>query len=114
MDLLDRCEAVLHLAALIGIPYSYLSPESYVDTNIKGTLNVVHSVAEVIAAIQAAAGTTLAVHSADTERPHEIPEALADISRATELLAWLPKWPLDAGIRAVLKGDRREPCPAAQ
>ena len=37
------CDAVLHLAALIGIPYSYHSPDSYVDTNIRGTLNVVQS-----------------------------------------------------------------------
>ena len=37
------CEAVLHLAALIGIPYSYHSPETYVDTNVKGTLNVVQA-----------------------------------------------------------------------
>lgn len=36
-------EAVFHLAALIGIPYSYHSPESYVDTNIKGTLNVLQA-----------------------------------------------------------------------
>ncbi|MBF0343559.1 MAG: GDP-mannose 4,6-dehydratase [Nitrospirae bacterium] len=34
---------VFHLAALIGIPYSYHSPDSYVDTNIKGTLNVLQS-----------------------------------------------------------------------
>jgi dTDP-glucose 4,6-dehydratase len=34
------CDAVLHLAALIAIPYSYHSPDTYVDTNIKGTLNV--------------------------------------------------------------------------
>lgn len=34
------CDAVLHLAALIAIPYSYHSPDVYVDTNIKGTLNV--------------------------------------------------------------------------
>ncbi len=34
------CDVVLHLAALIGIPYSYHSPDTYVDTNIKGTLNV--------------------------------------------------------------------------
>lgn len=33
-------EFVFHLAALIGIPYSYLAPASYVETNIKGTLNV--------------------------------------------------------------------------
>ncbi len=36
-------EVVLHLAALIGIPYSYHSPDTYVDTNIKGTLNVLQS-----------------------------------------------------------------------
>lgn len=35
--------AVLHLAALIGIPYSYVAPDSYVDVNIKGTLNVLQS-----------------------------------------------------------------------
>lgn len=37
------CEVVLHLAALIAIPYSYHSPDTYVDTNIKGTLNVVQA-----------------------------------------------------------------------
>lgn len=37
------CEGVLHLAALIAIPYSYHSPDTYVDTNIKGTLNVVQA-----------------------------------------------------------------------
>lgn len=34
---------VYHLAALIGIPYSYIAPDSYVDTNIKGTLNVLQA-----------------------------------------------------------------------
>ena len=38
------CDVVFHLAALIAIPYSYRSPESYVDTNIKGTLNVLQAV----------------------------------------------------------------------
>lgn len=37
------CDAVLHLAALIAIPYSYHSPASYVDTNVKGTLNIVQA-----------------------------------------------------------------------
>jgi NAD dependent epimerase/dehydratase len=37
------CESILHLAALIGIPYSYHSPDSYIDTNIRGTLNVVQA-----------------------------------------------------------------------
>lgn len=36
-------EIVFHLAALIAIPFSYHSPDSYVDTNIKGTLNVLQS-----------------------------------------------------------------------
>jgi NAD dependent epimerase/dehydratase len=40
------CEAVLHLAALIAIPYSYHSPDTYVDTNIKGTLNVLQAARE--------------------------------------------------------------------
>lgn len=37
---------IFHLAALIGIPYSYHSPDSYVDTNIKGTLNVLQAARE--------------------------------------------------------------------
>ena len=37
------CDQVFHLAALIAIPYSYVAPASYVDTNIHGTLNVVQA-----------------------------------------------------------------------
>lgn len=37
------CEAILHLAALIAIPYSYHSPDAYVETNVRGTLNVVQA-----------------------------------------------------------------------
>lgn len=37
------CEKVLHLAALIAIPYSYHSPDTYIDTNVKGTLNVLQA-----------------------------------------------------------------------
>ena len=36
-------DVIFHLAALIGIPYSYHSPESYIETNIKGTLNILQS-----------------------------------------------------------------------
>ena len=36
-------DGVFHLAALIAIPFSYHSPDSYVDTNIKGTLNVLQA-----------------------------------------------------------------------
>ena len=37
------CDMVYHLAALIAIPYSYHSPDTYVDTNIKGTLNILQA-----------------------------------------------------------------------
>lgn len=37
------CDAIFHLAALIAIPFSYHSPDAYVDTNIKGTLNVLQA-----------------------------------------------------------------------
>lgn len=40
---MQGCEVVFHLAALIAIPYSYHSPDSYVDTNIKGTLNILQA-----------------------------------------------------------------------
>ncbi|MCH5224935.1 MAG: SDR family NAD(P)-dependent oxidoreductase [Muribaculaceae bacterium] len=36
----EGADTVFHLAALIAIPYSYIAPDSYVDTNIKGTLNI--------------------------------------------------------------------------
>lgn|SRR5262245_2555723 len=39
-ELLDGIDVVFHLAALIPIPYSYRAPESFVDTNVKGTLNL--------------------------------------------------------------------------
>lgn len=37
------CDQVFHLAALVAIPYSYIAPSSYIDTNIHGTLNVVQA-----------------------------------------------------------------------
>ena len=37
------CDMVFHLAGLIAIPYSYHSPDSYVDTNVKGTLNIIQA-----------------------------------------------------------------------
>lgn len=43
---MHSCNKVLHLAALIGIPFSYHSPENYVETNIKGTLNIVQAAKE--------------------------------------------------------------------
>ena len=37
------CKVVFHLAALIGIPYSYLSPQAYIRTNVEGTYNILES-----------------------------------------------------------------------
>ena len=45
-EAMKGCDVAMHLAALIAIPYSYHSPETYVDTNIKGTLNVLQAARE--------------------------------------------------------------------
>ena len=45
--LVEGCDIVFHLAALIGIPYSYTAPQSYVATNINGTLNVLEACRDV-------------------------------------------------------------------
>lgn len=42
----ENCDVIMHLAALIGIPYSYHSPAVYIDTNVKGTLNIVQAAKE--------------------------------------------------------------------
>jgi len=42
-EAMKGCDVVFHLAALIAIPFSYHSPDSYVDTNIKGTLNILQA-----------------------------------------------------------------------
>lgn len=42
-EAMKGCEMVLHLAALIAIPYSYHSPDTYIDTNVKGTLNILQA-----------------------------------------------------------------------
>lgn len=41
-----QVDTVFHLAALIAIPYSYVAPDSYVDTNVKGTLNICQAARE--------------------------------------------------------------------
>ena len=38
-----KCDSIIHLAALISIPYSYVSPLAYIRTNIEGTYNVLES-----------------------------------------------------------------------
>ena len=58
-EAMKDCDAVLHLAALIAIPYSYHSPDTYVDTNIKGTLNVLQASREL--------GVRRVVHTSTSE-----------------------------------------------
>jgi len=53
------CHIVFHLAALIAIPYSYVAPSSYIDTNIHGTLNVVQAARDL--------GVTRVVHTSTSE-----------------------------------------------
>ncbi|MDX1811638.1 MAG: SDR family NAD(P)-dependent oxidoreductase, partial [Gammaproteobacteria bacterium] len=43
---MENCDIVFHLAALIAIPYSYHAPQSYVETNVNGTLNVLQAAKE--------------------------------------------------------------------
>jgi len=56
---MQGCDVVLHLAALIAIPYSYHSPDTYIDTNIKGTLNIVQAAREL--------GVSKVVHTSTSE-----------------------------------------------
>ena len=56
---MQGCDAVLHLAALIAIPYSYHSPDTYIDTNVKGTLNIVQAAREL--------GVAKVVHTSTSE-----------------------------------------------
>lgn len=53
------CDLVFHLAALIAIPYSYHSPDTYIDTNVKGTLNIVQAAREL--------GVSKVVHTSTSE-----------------------------------------------
>ncbi|MEZ2718674.1 NAD-dependent 4,6-dehydratase LegB [Niallia circulans] len=58
-EAMKGCDKVLHLASLIAIPYSYHSPNTYVDTNINGTLNVLQAAREL--------NVTKVVHTSTSE-----------------------------------------------
>jgi NAD dependent epimerase/dehydratase len=60
----EGTEVVFHLAALIGIPYSYVAPQSYVTTNVLGTVNVLEAVRS--------EGTERMVHTSTSENYGEI------------------------------------------
>ena len=46
-EITRQVDFIFHLAALIAIPYSYIAPDSYVDTNVKGTLNICQAAKEI-------------------------------------------------------------------
>ena len=56
---MQGCDVVLHLAALIAIPYSYHSPDTYIETNVKGTLNILQAARDL--------GVTRLVHTSTSE-----------------------------------------------
>ena len=56
---MSGCDAVLHLAALIAIPYSYHSPDTYIDTNVKGTLNILQAARDL--------GVSRVIHTSTSE-----------------------------------------------
>jgi len=56
---MSGCDAVVHLAALIGIPYSYQAPHSYLETNVRGTLNILEAART--------RGVSLVVHTSTSE-----------------------------------------------
>ena len=86
---LKGVDVALHLAALIGIPFSYLSPDSYVDTNIKGTLNVLQGARDlgtarvVVTSTSEVYGTARSVpmdesHSLQGQSPYSATKIAAD------------------------------------
>ncbi|MDX1973887.1 MAG: SDR family NAD(P)-dependent oxidoreductase [Candidatus Sumerlaeia bacterium] len=83
------CEVVFHLAALIGIPYSYVAPDSYVGTNITGTLNVLQGARElgtprvIVTSTSEVYGTALQVpipesHPLQAQSPYSATKIAAD------------------------------------
>ena len=58
-EAMKGCDIVCHLAALIAIPYSYVAPSSYIDTNIHGTLNIIQAAREI--------GVKKVVHTSTSE-----------------------------------------------
>ena len=58
-EAMKGCDVVMHLAALISIPFSYHSPAAYIDTNVKGALNIVQAAREI--------GVEKVVHTSTSE-----------------------------------------------
>ncbi len=65
-DAMRNCDAVFNLAALIAIPYSYRSPDSYLETNVKGTLNILQASRELENGVVIQASTSEVYGTAET------------------------------------------------
>lgn len=97
----------------------YIYLDDVVDAMVKaltlpGKLNLLNigsgkslSVREIIDQIQQVSGTTLPIHSDSMERPQEIPDVRADISRARKMMKWQPDYDFSAGIQAILNMEER-------
>ena len=84
-----KIDAVIHLAALISIPYSYISPQNYIDTNISGTHNILQAALKnnlskvIITSTSEVYGTALKVpidehHSLNAQSPYAASKIAAD------------------------------------
>ena len=99
-EAMKGCDAVLHLAALIAIPYSYHSPDTYVDTNIKGTLNVLQASREL--------GVQRVVHTSTGRR-----RASAALRSAGAPAATVRTSRTQSGEPASTRAQRARPTPPA-
>lgn len=88
-NIMSDIDIVFHLAALIGIPYSYYSPEAYVETNFKGTLNILQTAKDsdvkkiVITSTSEVYGTAQSIpideaHPINPQSPYAATKAAAD------------------------------------
>ena len=89
MKYTKKMDSVIHLAALISIPYSYISPQNYIDTNISGTHNVLQAALKnnlskvIITSTSEVYGTALKVpidenHSLNAQSPYAASKIAAD------------------------------------
>ena len=89
-------DGVFHLAALIAIPFSYHSPDSYVDTNIKGTLNVLQRARDL--------GTerVLVTSTSEVYVPHSMCRLMKNIRFRVNLRTLRPKSERNRLVRELL------------
>ena len=106
MDLNPRRDYIYIDDVVTALIKSMYLTEGFNSINIGS--GVSYSVKEVIETIQSVANTDLDVVSNKSERINEIPNVVADISRAKEVLDWTPVYSLKKGIELTLKDERNE------